>query len=815
MSVRGFTLVGVMALCALVGALFAAGAAAALPDGRGYELVSGVGEPGEVFPPRGPKVNLNPRQDVVSELPFRASADGNAVAYIGDAGEVGGDGLTAAGTGNQLLSVRDPQQRRWAVSDVTPPPVAETGVSSGITFYSAFSGDLSVGVLQGPAHGLASIGADGPTGCSVLYSRTGASYRALFTETQTPGFCGEEPELITSNPTEQALEFAGGNAGTAGVAEYSQLLFQTPAPLIAGSELSPEGAGNNLYDSADGQLRLLNVLPGGERDPNAVFGGPPGVRRGNADFSNAISADGSQVFWTDLATHGLYVRENPFSSSAATVQLDATEGPGPSGGGLFWTATPDGSKVFFTDCSQLTKNATAVSTGGCERESVEEGNFALKHRLLMGNDLYEYNFDATEGKRLTDLTADPSAGPLHADVQGVVGASQDGSYVYFVAGGALAPGAEPRTCREPEEEEQEKRAKEEPISEQEKLRLQGEERQERIGHLPAGRGCNVYLEHTGEPLRLIATLAAEDNHLERITGPATLRLGAWQPELGSRTAEVTSSGRELVFESTQQLTGYDNSLLVEEGGEASDERGGEVFVYDAAAGATGRLVCASCDPSNAVPSPEVLGTSTVGGGTYLPVSMIATSMRRWISEDGSRVFFDTSQPLVSQDTNGRQDVYEWEREGTPGCPSATSHWGGCVFLLSDGSSPDNSYFIDADTTGDSVFFIHRGGLGQAVSAEGKVNVFDARVGGGFPQTSLACAGAACQGVPNAAPMFGTPASATIGGTGNFPSPARMAGKPRPKQKPTSCKRGLTRKHKKCVRVRTRTRKSSLNRKRRG
>ena len=40
--------------------------------------------------------------------------------------------------------------------------------------------------------------------------------------------------------------------------------------------------------------------------------------------------------------------------------------------------------------------------------------------------------------------------------------------------------------------------------------------------------------------------------------------------------------------------------------------------------------------------------------TYLP---------QWIAEEGNRVFFDTEVPLVARDTNGRQDVYEWEREG--------------------------------------------------------------------------------------------------------------------------------------------------------
>jgi hypothetical protein len=786
-----------------------------LPDGRAYELVTGLGSPGEVIVPEGPEMAATPIIDPSTELPFRASADGSAVAYVGDPGEVGGNGISGSGTGNALIATRDPRQRRWDVSDVTPPPLTEHAEEPK---YRAFSGDLSVGVLVEPARGLASIGSEGPAGCEVLYSRTGAGYRALFTETQLPGYCGEVAEFEPS-PTGQDLEFAGGNAGTASVPQYSRLLFQTPAPLTEGTELSPEGEGNNLegegnnlYESVGGQLHLVSALPDGTRDPNAVFGSPPGARRSQSDFSNVISADGTRMFWTDLTTRGLYVRENPSQpqspigaggectvpADACTVQLDTTEGPGPSGGGAFWTASADGSRVLFTDCSRLTSDATAISAEGCERDS-EEGSFpGQRHRLLTGNDLYEYNFDAPEGKRLTDLTIDANAGdPLRADVQGVVGASEDGSYVYYVAGGALAPGAKPLNCREPTEEEHEKREKG-GLSEEEQKRLEAERVQELLGHLPAGRGCNLYVEHIGEPPRLIATLAAKDDHLERSASATEVRLGAWQRELGSRTAEATPSGHQLVFESTQQLTGYDNSLLATENVPGFGEHAAEVFIYDSA---SGRLLCASCDPRNAPPSPERNAAEEThsGSGTYLPPSLSATSMRRWVSEDGSRVFFDTTQPLVPQDTNGNQDVYEWEREETPGCPSATSRWGGCVFLLSGGNSRDESFLIDADATGDNVFFIHRGGLGQAISTEGKMNVFDARVGGGFSESSLACEGSGCQGVPPAPPIFATPSSATFSGAGNFPPPSPAVVKPK---KTVKCSRGKKLSHGKCVKAKS-------------
>lgn len=761
-----------------------------LPDGRAYELASGAGVPGEVYVPAGPHTLNFSTEDVQTELPFKASADGNTVAYVGDPGEVGGSGRVGKGLGNEFLATRDPQQRRWDVSDLSPaaPPSSEEANEGPIT-YQAFSTDLSVGFLTSHSASFASVARpEGPAPCAVLYSRTGdghgsSDFHALFTKTQTPGSCGSAEAGAFSA---EALQFAGGNEGTATLAPDTALLFQTPAPLTEGALPATEGSeGDNLYYAAGGQVGLVSVLPGSAPDPNAVFGSPPKESHSSQpDFSNVISADGSRVFWTDLSrTIGpenpdgatrLFMRENASSPSPRTVQLDAPQAgaEGTGGEGQFWTASRDGSKVLFTDCGRLTEEATAIFTKGCAHEFEQEGG--EKRTVPVGNDLYQYDFTAPEGRRLTDLTVDHNgADPLRANVQGVVGSSEDGAYVYFVADGALAPGAEPRNCRRPGEElaeAQEKYNKGE-ITLEERQHLEGgyrkEEVTEREGHLPAGRGCNLYLFHTGET-RFIATLSAKDDNLLHRRVSTSVRLGAWQPELGSRTAQVTSSGRQLVFESTQQLTGYDNSVLVpsNEGApeEPEFERGVEIFVYDSS---EGRVLCASCDPGGAPPLPE---HEAAQGGTYLPTSLSTTSMRRWISEDGSRVFFDSSQPLVPQDTNGAQDVYEWEREQTPGCPVATSLSGGCVFLLSGGASSDKSFFIDADTTGDNVFFTHRGQLGQAGTTDEKMNVYDARVGGGFPQTSLACTGTGCQGVPPGPPSFATPASATFSGTGNFPPP---------------------------------------------
>jgi hypothetical protein len=681
-----------------------------LPDCRAYEFVSGGGGPGEIYPPEGPETLKNPGEDVTTEVPMRAAAAGGSVAYVAEAGEIEGSGASGLGLGNQFLATRGASG--WGVSNITP-QISESEVIPQSPVYAAYSPDLSLGIFSSNSAALsAAASPHGPAGCYVLYSRAiDGAFHALFSETQTPGECGKPMPPETFLP--QNLLYAGANTGTPMVAAGTHLLFQSPAPLVAGVHASEpqthqeeEEKGSNLYESVGGVVKPVSVLENGEPDANASFGAPPLPRPGSdvvgsrPDLANVISADGSRIFWTDLTTGKIYERVDQTSTVAVS-----------EGAATYWDGSADGRYVFYT-----------------------EGEALLR-------------FDTQTGMRETLVGSG-------AGVQGVAGISEDGAYVYFVAQGALAAGAEVRKCTTA-------------LADRTALELSGkgtieeierfseEKVSEEHGHLPAGRGCNVYVSHGGET-KLVAALSAQDDALERSRSGEGILLGVWQGELGSRTAQVTAGGRELVFESTQQLTGYDNSVLDET---HNLEFGVEVFVYEAD---TGGVACASCDPSGAPPALEPGGSAT-----YLPVSMSPTFMRRWASADGSEVFFDSSQPLSKQDTNRIQDVYEWERAGSGTCP-AGSPGGGCISLLSGGDSSDNSFFVDASADGTDVFFTHRGQLGGIGRSDGHSGLLDARAGGGFDDASLACTGTGCQGVPPAPPTFATPPSATFGGTGNYP-----------------------------------------------
>jgi hypothetical protein len=719
--------VRLVTLCVMVGCLlwWATPASAGLPDNRVYEMVTPPGnQNADVYLPPG----ASNGESLFTGIPtYEAAADGDAVSYVASPTSEG-NGSAGGGGGNQYLATRLPGGG-WTQATLTP---SHTNHDE----YEAFSPDLTVGIIDGdhyepatlsPAVSLAPSG----HGYNMLYARTFADgvFHPFYTENPTGLYTYQYGTFgYETLATGQSLAYAGSSEN------LGHLLFEANAALSVNplGGVSPIDGGeeeNNLYDSVNGQLQLVNVLPDGSTEPNATFGAPPfelpnGYNNEEPDFSHAISADGSRIVWSTVeseaerrfAPKALYVRENDtqpqspigpqgectVSTDACTVQVDASQGPaGTGGGGRFWTASSDGSKVFFTDCKRLTNDSTAVFTvTGCINR--EQGEWKPE-----GSDLYEY--DVPTGK-LTDLTVDGNASDLlGADVQGIVGESEDGEYLYFVADGVLANGA--------------------------------------VGGQP-----NLYLSHGGVTT-FIATLSPDDDHLQPSDNG---EVGDWRPGLGRRTADVTPDGHSIVFMSKNSLTGYAN------------EGTWEVYVYDAEGG---KLSCVSCNP-NGEPPPI---TRLAAG--YLPFSESLTYQPRVISEDGSRVFFGSPEPLVAHDTNGLADVYEWERQGSNGCGQS----GGCVYLLSGGTSTDGSFLLDASANGGDVFMITRAQL-LPQDLDENYKLYDARVDGLRPLSPPACSGTGCQGVPGAPPIFATPASATYEGVGNFSAPGTEA-TVKPKQKP--------------------------------
>jgi hypothetical protein len=260
-------------------------------------------------------------------------------------------------------------------------------------------------------------------------------------------------------------------------------------------------------------------------------------------------------------------------------------------------------------------------------------------------------------------------------------------------------------------------------------------------------------------------------------------------------ARMSSDGTVLVFQTASRLSSAFNS--------GGDE---EIYRYDVPANTLG---CVSCAPAGIMPrgaaSMSILNTAELGFGTAgleLPGGIVD---ERGISADGDRIFFDSPDPLVPQDSNTSSpplsvgdgnfvtqgdDVYEWEN--------------GVVYLISTGKSPLNSYLLDSSENGNDVFFATAEGLVPG-DTDGGFDIYDARIpheGEPYSPAAVPCEGSVCQGPPNVPAPLTPPASATFTGLGNptpevTPPPVKTVTK-----KTVKCKKGFTKKKNKCVRTKT-------------
>jgi Tol biopolymer transport system component len=271
---------------------------------------------------------------------------------------------------------------------------------------------------------------------------------------------------------------------------------------------------------------------------------------------------------------------------------------------------------------------------------------------------------------------------------------------------------------------------------------------------------NLYVWSSGaDEVAFIADLTHAD-----VVGELNSRLGAMFGGLGLWTEDVVSArpqqgpfsgpandpsrttpdGRVLVFESRGNLTGEESHGVR------------QVYRYD---GEDGSLICLSCSPTRGgAPGESHLQTLFEVEDERAPLN--AYDLVRNIAAGGARIFFESEEPLVATDGNGRQDVYEWEAPGFGGCGEAS----GCVALISTGKSPEQSYLYGVGGEGRDVLFSTTEALVPEIGA-GSRALYDARIDGGFTTESgqPACGLEGCQGPSSAVGAFATPSSANVVG----------------------------------------------------
>ena len=638
------------------------GPAALLPDCRAYEMVSPADkENGDIV------ALLDANQDPMALN--QSSEDGDAFTFssfraFGDA--------QGSSISSQYLARRDPAAG-WSDEAISPPLGAAflSKIRAINNQFKAFTPDLCSAWLRQEAPVLAPGGTEGFAG---LYGRSdcgadAGSYWALTTIAP-----------LHRLPQAYVPELLGISA------DGSHAIFRVDESL-PGSGAPPGDPGPEvfaLYEAyGDGQVRFLCVRPDSTKVSEGCSAGTGThvISFGRQEpVSNAISADGSRVFWSDApdAPGNLYVR----IEGKKTQQLSSSPAQ-------YWTAAKDGSAAVFT---------TGETPPETHRQALAKGEA----------DLHRYDLDAEEDEVIAE------------GVYGALGASEDASRIYFASGEVLDEGAQ----------------KEEP-----NLYL----------YQRAGKGEEPTYD-------FIATLGEGD------VGVAEHKPSPVQIEPDRHTAQVTPDGLAATFMSRAPLTGQDNADA------ASGQPDMEVFHYDAR---TGALDCASCTPTGARPQGREYLEGVWAASRIPGAQTEAYQVPRVLSSDGGRLFFESYQPLVADDTNGKADVYEWERPGEGSCTGAAAPRyspaaGGCVSLISSGQSPSDATIADVSPSGDDVFFATASPLLPKSDPDQLYDIYDARAGGGFPPPAAPpapCEGEACQSPPPA-PTPPAPASSAFHGPGN-------------------------------------------------
>ncbi len=254
-----------------------------------------------------------------------------------------------------------------------------------------------------------------------------------------------------------------------------------------------------------------------------------------------------------------------------------------------------------------------------------------------------------------------------------------------------------------------------------------------------------------------------------------------------------SDGSHFLFIDTAELTGYHNKGHQ------------EAYVYNAE---TGNVTCISCNPSGKPPPPEPEPVQRnnaqlitkfmmdVGEGPFQSPSP------PFISDDGSRAVFETTEALAPQDENGTADVYEWSRVGANGCSEGSASYSpwieGCVYLLSSGVGkevPNNEGLIDgthlvgASENLNDVYMQTSESLLPGLDNASKL--YDVRVDGGFPYapSPRGCEAGRCRTTAGEFAASGELTTEAFAGPGDVKSPITRGSK-RPRARARTLARAL-------------------------
>lgn len=530
-------------------------------------------------------------------------------------------------------------------------------------------------------------------------------------------------------------------------ADFSRILFESRFRLTADAPATPGTP--KLYWWKQGALEWVGQIPAGT-DVECGGGGPACVLAPRSMAGQSAGGAGG----------GIALRHTPRTMSEDGTRVFFTVGDtnAATAGRMYLrddkgTAAPGDDVTTLINASERTvPDAPAPARYWNASVDGTKAFFTTAERLTdddnnFVSDLYAFDASAPVGSRLTRISVDGEPADAAGDADGVIGTSRDGDYVYFIAVGQLVAGERQLTDRH-----------------------------------------GIYLWHDG-----VVSYVGESTLFATDAG-ANLP-GAENWVLVQLRSRVTPDGRHLLF-----WAASGRGLLSEYGRVDYDQEHcgpsgtgfcQQFYVYEAD---RDRLQCASCKSSGTPATAQANTVVRVGTGA----GAITAHMNRSMTDDGRLVFFTTAEKLVPSDANGISDVYQFDVQS------------GQASLVSTGTSPHQAWFAEASADGRDVFIVTRERL-VGWDVDDNLDVYDARLGGGFPEPPArapVCAGEACQGPGEVAPPSGAPATATVQGAGNLDESIRA----RRARRARRCRRGRVQRRvnrrARCVRRAARARRGS-------
>lgn len=554
--------------------------------------------------------------------------------------------------------------------------------------------------------------------------------------------------MVMPNRFDQPLIFSYRGASP----DFCHLLFANLDFVRGGGSLLPEDEGaldEQTYELDRGcgkepvALRLIGV-----RNRDGAAGEPELMSRkcraelgievggeGSLDTFNAVADDGHEIFFTDCVSEASNRQVFVTLDGTRTLEVSRALEPGNPYGGCEREGV-----AGEVPCNGAASRGRSTFIGASEDGS--KVFFTTRAALVAGdqdggNDLYMATIGCPESA--------PGCAVSERVVTGLTQISHDPNGAEAALQGV--------TALSPDGERVYFVAKGDLLSAEAQAALEG-----RAQAVPHAGAENLYVYDTSTAtMGFVADLCSgfeASGESEDPQCPSTTKADSalWE-RLGGETQTAGAGGRFLVFATYAQLTRSDTDAAK------------DIYRYDALTGTLDRVSSGEGGADrNGNESFEARIPPANWGGRSVQLQYEMNN--RAISENGSQIIFKSAAPLSPDAINGLTNVYEWHKqEGEAG--------EGTVSLISGGSASEPVEDAVISPEGNDIFF-HTSQSLVADDTDGEPDIYDARIGGGFAEPLAeeeACSADACQGpLSSTAPLL-VPGSATQAPGGNVASHA--------------------------------------------